>query len=158
MARAQLKGWTEMGTPPKLTSQQWNLCSLLGVILAVMALLQIISFGDFKDWLDSVGFGAPAVWAVSLIVAELWAALGFFKLPLMNGFRTVSGWLAIAVGGFWFLENLRLVSEGAADQVTNSGFFGKYLHQTPSWWTVLEVSILLFWILYCVRLMWHKDR
>ncbi len=156
-AQVQLKGWTEMAAPAKLSNQQWNVTGLLGVVLIVMAILQVIGFSDFKDWFDSLGFGAPSLWAVVLIVAEVWAALGFFKLKLMNGFRAISMILAILVGGFWFVENLRLVSEGKAGQLMNSGFFGKYLHQSPGWWTVIEVTVFLFWIVYSLRLTWPED-
>ncbi|HSX17777.1 MAG TPA: hypothetical protein VLE51_00240 [Candidatus Saccharimonadales bacterium] len=157
-SRVQLKGWGEMADPPNLTSQQWNMTGLLGVILIVMAILQLIGFSDFKDWLDSVGLGAPTVWAIAIVVAEIWVGLTFFKLKLMNGFRVIGAWLAVLVSGFWFIETLRLVSEGAGGQLTNSGFFGKYLHQSPGWWTVLEASILLFWVAYSLRLLWPKNR
>lgn len=156
-AQLQLSNdWAEMSDPPKLSSRQWNISGLLGVVLLVMAVLQIISFNDFKDWFSAVGFGATSVWAVVLIVAEVWAAIGLFKLKLMNGFRAISMLLAILVGGFWFIENLRLVSETHAGTLANSGFFGKYLHQTPGWWTVIEVTVFLFWIIYSLKLTWPK--
>lgn len=157
-AQFQVREWGEMSQPPNLTDQQWGITSLLGVVLVVMALLQAIGFGDFKDWLDSIGLGAPATWAVVIIVAELWAALSFFKLPLMNGFRMIGAWLAILVSGFWFIENLRLVSEGKAGVLASSGFFGKYLTQSPGWWTVIEVTVLLLWVVYSLRLTtWSKS-
>lgn len=158
--RVQVSGWTEMADPPNLTSQQWNLTGLLGVVLIVMAILQLIGFSDFKDWIDSIGLSGPAVWAVVIIIAEVAAAVGFFKLRLSFGLRMLSAWLAILVSGFWFVENLRLVSEGKAGHVANSGFFGKYLHQSPSWWTVIEVTVLLFWVVYSLELTkasWSKD-
>jgi hypothetical protein len=156
-ARVQVKGWGDTVNPPQLSSKQWNLTSLLGVVLIVMAILQIIGFSDFKDWLDNVGFGSTTVWAVVLIIAEVWAALGFFKLKLMRGFRLISGWLAIFVAGFWFIENLRLVSEAKSGEVASSGFFGNFLNQSPGWWTVIEVMIFLFWVIYALRLTWSED-
>jgi hypothetical protein len=157
--QAQLKGWTQMADPAKLTSTQWNVTGLTGVILVVMAVLQVIGFGDFKDWLGGVGLGAPVVWAVGLIVAELIAALGMFKLPLMGGLRLLSGALAILVAGFWFIENIRLVSDGAAGQLTNSGFFGKFLQQGPGWWTVIEATAFLILVVYAVSLTsWVKSK
>lgn len=150
--QAQLKGWSQMADPPKLTSMQWNVAGLTGVILIVMAILQVIGFGDFKDWLGSIGLGSPTTWAVCLIVAELIAAVGFFKLPLMNGLRLFSGALAVLVAGFWFIQNIRLVSDGAAGQVTNSGFFGKFLQQGPGWWTVIEATAFLILVVYSVSL------
>lgn len=146
------QGWTQITDPPRLTDQQWAATSVLGVILIVMAILQLIGFSGFRDWLDSVGFGAPAVWAVIIPLAELWAAAGLFRLRLPAAARTVSAWLAILVGGFWFIETLRLVSEGAVGQLTNSGLFGQYLSQSPGWWTVVEVTALLFWVVYSLKL------
>ena len=153
-SQLQLKGWGDMVDPPKLTNREWNMTGLLGVVLIVMAILQVIGFSDFKDWLDSIGLGSPVTWAVALIVAEVWAAVSFFKLKLMKGFRIIGGVLAVLVAGFWFFENLRLVAQANAGELTNSGFFGKFLHQSPGWWTVLEVSVFLFWTIYAVRLTW----
>ncbi len=157
--QAQLSGWTEMADPPKLTSRQWNIAGLVGVVLIVMAVLQAIGFSDFKDWLESIGLSSQAVWAVGLIVAELWAAAVFFKLPLMNGFRLVGSLLAILIAGFWFVQNLRLISDGAGDNLEGSGFFGKFLEQSPGWWTVIEVTALLFVVVYILKLtniVWSK--
>ena len=155
----QISGWTKMENPPKLTNRQWYVTSLLGVVFLVAALLQAISFGDFEDWLTSLGFGSATLWAVGIIVAEVWAALGFFRLPLMNGFRKLSAWLAVLVGGFWFIQSLRLVSEGAAGNLQNSGYFGGYLTQTPSWWTVIGITAVLILTVYSLSLTekgWSK--
>jgi hypothetical protein len=148
-----------MADPPKLSAKQWYLTSALGVIFLVAAILQAVSFGDFEKWLESLGFGSSTVWAVGLIVAEVWAALGFFRLPLMNGFRKISSWLAILVSGFWFIQTLRLVSEGAAGDLQNSGYFGGFLAQTPSWWTVIGVTVVLLMTTYSLKLTdkgWSK--
>lgn len=150
--RVQYKGWAQASDPAKLTNQQWNVAGLLGVIFIVMAVLQIIGFSDFKGWFKAIGFSGPAVWAVVLILAELWAAVAMFKVRLSMGFRTLSAWLAVLVAGFWFIENLRLVSEAKSGLLQNSGFFGKYLPQSPGWWTVIEATIFLFWVIYAVRL------
>ena len=153
-ARAQTKGWSmEMTDPPRLSSSQWNMVGVLGIILIVMAVLQVIGFGDFKKWLEAIGLGAPSIWAVVLIVAEILAALNFFKLRL-SGFARMLGWLsAIFVSGFWFVENLRLVSQNSGATLQNSGYFGKFLHQTPGWWTVVEATILIFGVLYGLEII-----
>lgn len=158
MARAQAAGWTQMADPPALTAREWNVASLVGIVLIVAALLQAISFGDFTNWLNSIGLGSENIWAVGIIVAEVWAAIGFFKLPLMNGFRLLSSLLALAVAGFWFVQNLRLVSEGASGNLTSSGFFGGLLEQSPGWWTVIEVTVFLMLVVYSLRLTsgWSK--
>jgi len=154
---AQLKGWGDMVDPPKLTNREWNMVGILGVVLIVMAILQVIGFSDFKDWLSSIGLGSPSIWAVVLVLAEVLAAVGFFKLKLMKGLRAVSSVLAVLVAGFWFVENLRLVAQANAGELTNSGFFGKFLHQSPGWWTVVEVTVFLFWTIYAVKLTWPKN-
>ncbi len=130
--------------PPKLTDQQWNVLGLVGIIFFSMAILQLASFTYFKNWLESIDLAQPQLWAVGLILAELWASVGFFKIKLSPLFRMVSTVLALLVSGFWFIQNIRLVSDGASGVLMNSGFFGRFLAQTPSWWTVLESGIFFF--------------
>src|SRR5574337_792909 len=160
-AQSQVSGWTKTVNPPKLSRNQWNIIGLLGVVLVVMAVLQAISFSDFKLWLGAIGLGAPAVWAVVIIIAQLWAAVGFFRLKLPKIVAAISSLAAVLVGGFWFLENLRLVSQASSGEFDNSGYFGKFLHQSPGWWTVIEITIFLIWVIYSVRLTsaaWTKKR
>ena len=157
--QARLNNWSGTSAQPSLTDGQWNMAMAAGVILMVMAVLQVIGFSDFKDTLNGIGLTSnPALWAVLILVAEVWGALGFFKIRLNNLGRMLSGLFALSVSFFWFYESLKLVSEGLAGQLTNSGFFGKYLQQSPGWWTVLEASVFLFWILYVVKLTWAKNK
>ncbi len=151
---AKLSWNVEAMEPPRLSNTQWNMTGLLGVLLIVMAILQLISFGSFKDWFAQVELAGPAVWAVVVILAELWAAAAFFKLRLSPLFRMVSSGLALLVAGFWFVENLQLIAGGAAGQLPSSGFFGRYLTQSPGWWTAVEVSLLFFWTVYAAGLTW----
>ncbi len=144
------KNWSTPSPLPRLSDQQWNGVSLLGIVLLVMAACQLVTFTDFKTTLETIGLGGPAVWAVALIIAEVWAAATFFKVRLSSAFRLVGGLLAILAAGFWFIENLHMISGGAT--FANSGYFGRYLAQTPGWWTVLEVTVLLFWTVYAVNL------
>lgn len=139
--------------PPKLTNNQWSMIGLLGVLLFVMAILQVISFTDFRDWFRETGVSGPSVWAAAVIFAELWAAVCFFQIRLSRLFRWVGGGLAVLVSGFWFVENLQLVSGDKNLVLTNSGFFGRFLSQTPGWWSVIEVTVLLFWTIYAVDLL-----
>ena len=153
MARTSISEWRAGNKEhPVLDDRQWNMSSLLGVVLLVMALLQAIGFSAFKTWLADIGFSGESVWTVVIIVAEVWGALGFFKVRLNPVFRWASNLMALLAVGFWFIENLRLVSAGASADLANSGLFGKYLPQHPGWWTVLEVSVLLFWTVYSLQL------
>jgi hypothetical protein len=131
--------------------QQFDMGMLLGVVFLVMALLQLISFSSLKTWLLTIGFSGESAWATVIIIVEIVAALSLIRIALPSMARSLSWACAILAGGFWFVENLRLVSDNMA-QVTNSGFFGKYLQQTPGWWTVIEAGIFLFWILYSLGL------
>ncbi|MBX4191126.1 hypothetical protein KW794_03485, partial [Candidatus Saccharibacteria bacterium] len=60
--------------------------------------------------------------------------------------------LAVLVLGFWFVENLYLATSSGG-QLPSSGFFGNYLNQQPSWWSILEATILLFWVVYAAELL-----
>lgn len=137
----------------ELKQAHWNVLAIPAIVLAVMAILQIISFGKFKDWLDSIRIGAPAVVAVVLIIAELWGAASLLQFNWNRVVRFIGLTLAVLVSGFWFIENLQLAANGGAGQLPNSGFFGKYLTQSPGWWTIIEVTILLFWIVYAAELL-----
>lgn len=148
--RAQ--GWkVETTDPPILAREEWLVANGLGVLFIVMAVLQLISFDSFKNILDSLGVSGPRAWAFGIILAELFAAVGFFRLRLSYLARVVSAGLAILVSGFWFILNLQAIT-GVGSQAASSGLFGKYLNQTPGWWTVLEVTVLLFWTMYAVAL------
>jgi len=136
-------------------NQAMNMGMLLGIVFAVMIILQLIGFSGFKDWLTAIGFTSASSWAVIIIIVEVLGALSFFKLALPPIAKMVSWAAALVTGLFWFVENIRLVSDGTGTQLTSSGFFGKYLQQSPGWWTVIEVSIFLFWILY--SLGFEKD-
>jgi hypothetical protein len=143
--------WAGGERTPAIRSAQWNLLAVPAAVLVVMAVLQIISFGRFKDWLDSVNIGAPAVVAVLLIIAELCGALSLLRIPMHAMLRfwgMAAGLLAI---GFWFIENLYQATSSGG-QLPTSGFFGRYLNQQPGWWTVIEISILLFWYVYGAEL------
>ena len=149
--------WSGGERTPGLNSAQWNLLAIPAAVLAVMAILQIISFGRFKDWLDSVRVGWPAVVAVVLIIAELAGAVSLLRIPMGAMWRFLGITLAVLVSGFWFVENTYFASSSGG-QLPTSGFFGKYLNQQPGWWTVVEVSILLFWIVYAGELLkWRSN-
>jgi len=124
-----------------------------------MAILQAIGFGRFKDFLDNIKVGWPALVAVVIIIAEIWGALSLLRVPMSAMLRFIGVSLAVAVVSFWFVETLFLVTSDTARALQNNGLFGKYLSQTPGWWTVIEVSILLFWVVYAAELLkWRPAR
>ena len=151
MSAANLKVTRSTVSSPK-SSGQFDMSMLLGVVFLVMALLQLVSFNSFKDWFSAVGYHHNTLWAVVVIIAEVVAALGFIRVALPPMASRLSRWCAILASGFWFIQTVKLVSDTAGTQVSNSGFFGKYLMQTPSWWTVLEATILLLWTLWALGL------
>jgi hypothetical protein len=144
--------WSGGAKTPDVTTTQWNMLAIPAAVLAVMAILQIISFSHFKDWLDSIRVGWPAVVAVVIIVAEVWGAASLLRVSMGYMWRFIGLGLAIAVTAFWFVENLYLATS-TGGQLPSSGLFGNYLNQQPGWWTVLEISVLLFWAVYAAELL-----
>jgi hypothetical protein len=142
---------------PNVNAAGWNILAIPAAALVVMGVLQAVSFGSFKDFLDGVRIGAPTLTGILIIIAEFWAALSLLRIPLPAVFRYFGILLSILVSGFWFVENL-FFTTSSGGQLPNSGFFGKYLTQSPGWWTVVEVSILLFWIIHSARLLkWRVE-
>lgn len=147
--------WSGGARTPEATAAQWNLLAIPAAVLAVMAILQIISFGRFKDWLDSIRVGWPAVAAVIIIIAELWGAVSLLRVPMGAMWRFFGITLAVLAAGFWFIENLYLATSSGG-QLPSSGFFGKYLNQQPGWWTIIEMTIMLFWLVYAAELLKNR--
>jgi uncharacterized membrane protein YphA (DoxX/SURF4 family) len=150
--------WGGTSDKPELSQTSWNLLAVPAIVLTVMAVLQIISFGKFKDWLDGVGVGWPVFIAIIVIIAELWGALSLLQVGIGRAWRWIGLTLAVLVSGFWFILNVTQVTNGTITQAPNSGYFGNYLTQSPGWWSVIEVSILLFWVVYSAELLkWRAD-
>jgi hypothetical protein len=151
--------WSGGEKTPGLSPASWNALAIPAAVLFVMAILQVIGFGKFKDFLDNIKIGWPAVVAVVIIIAEVWGALSLLRVPMSAMLRFIGVSLAVAVVSFWFIETLFLVTSDTARALQNNGLFGKYLSQTPGWWTVIEVSILTFWVVYAAELLkWRPDR
>jgi hypothetical protein len=138
--------------PATLTNEQWVLARALASLLVIMAVLQLISVADFRDGLATMGLRAPSLWAVLVIVAELWAAAGFFKWTLSYGFRYVSTLAAILVAGFWFIMQIQIFANGSAEIMHSSYFFGSYLNQAPGWITIIETTVVFAAIIYTASL------
>jgi len=146
--------------PPTLTNRQWYWMSIVGVILVAMAVLQLFSFSDFSGMLAATELSPPKVWAAVIVGAELWAAASFFKLRLSYAFRAVSRFCAGGVAIFWLIQALRVWMQYTTAQVqignvykqVGVGFFGSYLYQLPSWWTLLEALVLLIAIMHALEI------
>lgn len=150
--------WGGTSNRAELKQSHWNILAVPAVVLAAMAILQIVSFGKFKDWLDEVRIGWPAAVAVVIIIAELWGAASLLQVKWPRMVRFVGLTLAILVAGFWFIENLSQAANGGAGQLPNSGLFGRFLNQSPGWWTILEVTVLLFAVVYAAEMLkWRSE-
>ncbi|HET7827910.1 MAG TPA: hypothetical protein VFK97_03520, partial [Candidatus Saccharimonadales bacterium] len=133
--------WGGTSDKPELSQASWNIIAVPAIVLAIMAILQLISFGRFKDWLDSAGVGWPTFVAVVVIIAELWGALSLLQVGLGRAWRWLGLTLAVLVSGFWFFENVTQLTNRHLTMIgDNSGFFGRYLSQTPGWWSVIEIT------------------
>lgn len=138
---------------PKVSNAHAGAVSLLGAVFVAMAVCQLITFNEFEIALALGGLDNQTTWAIGLILAEFLAAIGFFKLRISHLLRVLSAISALAVSGFWFLLNIKLISEGMAGLLPNIGFFGDFLAQSPGWWTTVETTILLLWVIYSLDLM-----
>jgi hypothetical protein len=143
----------ESQKPPKLTERQWNNVGLLGIVFLVMAVLQVWSFSVFKDWLTATGISGASSWAVIIILVEVLAATGLFKIGLSYMTRVITAAAVVLASGFWFIETVRLISGSYLDTLKNSGYLGRFLQQTPGWWTIVEATILLAWSMYAIDLL-----
>jgi uncharacterized membrane protein len=153
ISQKQLMRWAiESKKPPKLAERQWNNVSLLGIVFLAMAVLQLWSFSDFKDWITSTGMSGASSWAVIIVLVEVLAAIGLFKIGLSYIVRVITICAVTLISGFWFIESIQLVNGSYADVLTNSGYLGRFLQQAPGWWTVIEATILLAWSMYAVNL------
>src|SRR4051812_324938 len=104
-ARTNKRSWNvAVNDPPRLTDREWAISAVAGVILLAAAILQLISFSDFRDNFAQAGLPGPTAWAVCVILAEIWGAASFFKLRLSYLFRSVSATLSVVAVGFWFVE------------------------------------------------------
>ena len=149
MSAAKLKV-TRSTISSSSAKSQFDMSMLLAVVLLVMALLQIVSFSAFSDWFSAIGYSNGSSYAILVIILEILGALGFVRLALPSIVRTVSRICAVLAAGFWFITSIRLVTDSMS-QVSSSGFFGKYLTQAPSWWTVFEATLLMLWTLYALE-------
>src|SRR6185503_16978507 len=96
-----LSNWSGGDKTPALSSAGWNMLAIPAAVLFVMAILQIVSFSKFKDFLDGIKIGWPAVVAVVVIVAEVWGGLSLLRIPMHGMLRFWGILMAVLVAGFW---------------------------------------------------------
>jgi hypothetical protein len=66
--RSYRSNWSGGESVPELSNTTWTLLAIPAAALVVMAILQITSFSSFKDWLEGIRVGWPAVVAVAVII------------------------------------------------------------------------------------------
>lgn len=143
--------WTAVALPaPNLTPVQQLIAYLLGLLLVAMALTQVISIQQFEDNFAFTGLTHTRPLAFILILGELWAAAGFFRLPLSWLFRKFSNGLAMLLGIFW----LGWICYSVTILFSfSSNFFGRFLRLSPSWIDVLAVGVIVLVMLYILEAM-----
>ena len=143
--------WTAVALPPpKLKQAQRIISYLIGLLLVVMAVTQVISIQQFEDNFALSGLTHTRPLAFILILGELWAAAGFFQLPLSWLFRKFSNGFSMLLGIFWL--GWLCYSATTIFSFSNN-FFGRYFHQSPSWIGVLEVTVVVLAATYILEVM-----
>jgi hypothetical protein len=147
--------WTAVPVdPPVLTDLQWGVAGLVGLVLILMAVAQILSIKDFEENFALQGFTETRLLSVIVILAELWAAAGLFKIRLSRLFRKVSNGAALLVGLFWFSWTAYSVT-GLIHYSGN--FFGRFAGQLPGWVTIIETLVVVWLITYLVSTMHNNS-
>ena len=92
MSERQVKRhWTAVAvSPPALSKRQWAVSGVLGLVLVIMAITQLASIKDFESNFAIQGIRDTRALAIFVILAELWAAAGFFQIRLSWLFRKFS--------------------------------------------------------------------
>lgn len=121
---------------------------VLGVLMASMALGQLVSFDAMPDILTMYGVtggAASAALAVALIAAE--AAVGVWFLARPRSKAVAPVWMYTAVSLVWALLAVQAYARGLT--VTNCGCFGTYLAQPLRWFVLVEDALMLLyaWLL-----------
>ena len=143
--------WTAVALPPpNLKPVHQVIAYLIGLLLLAMAITQIISIQQFEDNFALSGLTHTQPLAFILILGELWAAAGFFRLPLSWLFRKFSNGLAMLLGIFW----LGWICYSVTILFSySSNFFGRFLRLSPSWIEVLGVVVVVLVVAYVLEVM-----
>lgn len=147
-----LSRWSRVyNTPAKLNQNQTVAVNALVILFLVMAVLQLASFNEFKAALESLGLNnGTDAWAVVVVIAEVWAALGLVAIRMNGLLRAAGRMFAVFASGFWLVLTLQAVV-GTDEQVANNAFFGKYLTHQPGWLTVVGVSLVMYWTVWALE-------
>jgi Methylamine utilisation protein MauE len=132
-------------SPTKLVPKRPPLAALLyGLLLAGMAVSQLVSFDAFEDALASYQLpgGLHTAAVIGLPTLEVLAALGLLgarMLPQRAAHAAAVLGLVVAVA--WSTLAVQAFARGL--EVQNCGCFGAYLAQELRWWVLLEDAYLL---------------
>ncbi len=136
--------------PTPKTKDVVKMSRLYVIILAIMAICQLVTFGDFLTLFGSFGFpgGHPFAHFLAgfIIVSELFAIPFLLRLklsPLARIISMVLGWL---VALEWLYVSLFLAL--TINAVTNIGFLGTVISLIPGWWTIfisVALGLLSIW-------------
>jgi Methylamine utilisation protein MauE len=122
---------------------------LYGLLLAGMAVGQLVSFDAFDDALASYELpgGLHTASVIGLPVLEVLAALGLLGARVLPQ-RAVhaAGVLGVFMAAAWTLLAVQAFARGL--DVDNCGCFGAYLAQGLRWWVLLEDGYLLLLALW----------
>lgn len=118
----------------------------LGVLLAAMALGQLLSLGRFTDALADYDAGSASALAAVLIALEATAALGLLAVPTLRRAGALAG---IAAAAVWSALAVQALARGL--DVDNCGCFGAYLSQPLTGWVVPQDALFLLVALWVAR-------
>lgn len=113
----------------------------LGVLLAAMALGQLLSFPTFIDIAaDYRLWSLPSLLvAVVLLVLEVVAAVGL--LAPRQTFPRLGEWVGLTVAVIWTALAVQALARGV--EIDNCGCFGAFLGQRLSGWILLQDAVFV---------------
>jgi hypothetical protein len=124
---------------------------LFGILLALMAVGQLASFGEFREALrayDALGNDRAA--AIAVLAAGAFAAAGLLlSASIPRRAAQIAGVAGLAVALFWSVLAVQAFARGL--DIENCGCFGAYLAQPLRWWVLLEDAYMLVLAFFAAR-------
>lgn len=118
---------------------------VLGLVMVVLAVLQLFQFEDFPGIIEAMGIPGGKVAALSLAV--LFPFLEIASLPFLFSMKTpplirrLSKSCAVTVGVLWLIVTVwTSINQGSS---VESGIFGASLTTTSGWWSVVFAALLM---------------